>query len=60
MLKYDLEFRFIPYIVDAFNAGKIPEQALIDIQWWEYIAGEMGNVKNTFSFSDITATPVVL
>jgi len=60
MLKYELEYRFIPSLVDAFNKRDIPVQALVDIDWWEHALKEMGNESFEFSFSDIKAEPRIL
>lgn len=53
--KYELEYRFIPGLVDAFNQGNIPVQALLDVPWWEQVLREMGNEPFGFIFSDIKA-----
>lgn len=60
MRKYELEYRFIPSLVDAYNKGDIPVQALIDIAWWENVLKEMGNESFEFLFSDIKAEPKIL
>lgn len=41
--KYELEFRWIPSLVDAFNKGDIPQQALSDIRWWKESLKKMGS-----------------
>ena len=60
MNKYGLEYRFIPSLVDAFNRGDIPVQALFDIAWWEDALKKMGNGSFDFSFDDIKAEPRLL
>lgn len=60
MRKYDLEYRFVPSLVDAYNKGELPGQALVDISWWEHVLKDMGNNSFEFNFSDIKVDPRIL
>ena len=34
MTKYELAYKFIPFLIDAFNRDKIPHSALLDKEYW--------------------------
>jgi hypothetical protein len=34
MTKYELAYKFIPFLIDAFNRDKIPLSALLDKEYW--------------------------
>lgn len=35
MTKYELAYKFIPFLIDAFNRDKIPQTVLLDKEYWK-------------------------
>jgi hypothetical protein len=50
MRRYDLAYRFLPYLITAFDDGKIRQVDILDKHFWEIITKDM---INDFEWSEL-------
>jgi hypothetical protein len=57
MTKYELAYKFIPFLIDAFNRDKIPHSALLDKEYWAKFSEKE---THEFSWEEIGIDHIVL
>lgn len=60
MRTYDLEYKFIPTLVEAYNNKDLPIQAMVDTHWWGDLVQKAGDLNSEFDFDDIKAEARIL